>query len=493
MRAETLSKAMGDIRLAYIMEAEECLLSEKKKPRPVLRTLLIAAVITCFMTVSAFAVSFFSSLSGDSLFLSALYLGEGVVDIRIENRSDRDLELERELKLIYYSDRCPVPSLGGDCIFSDTLIPAGDTRQIQVDISAAYDVAELEKLLRNDFYCLQLTNRSFLPGQRWTCIVNFRPGAEPYVPSNRESGEHALSPQAEEELSFYFESFTDDIFLRWADAAEYFEIVEQLIADSGKTVIAPVEPYLLPDMYDWLMALNYSCFDGYNKIVGRRDSDKALICSVYVPYENENGISDSGSVLFPLFYIFTYEREQTQSPESCAFVRGCLLSFEEMERYKIYEDENYVLYEMSPLFYSELRPYVEDMLLQVHGAYMDEQIWQRILRCYEHFSQREVWADIIYYHPEEARPRNPLTLEDIVRISRQSDKLSYMDFADFYGRHEPDMNPAVHFEMGEDFELLYSMYPNGEPKSFTLYHLPTGDSFDLSEAGLEDFIKAHTE
>lgn len=492
MTAEIFSRAMGGIRLAYVMEAEEYLETEPAGHRRLWRILLIAAVIVCFMTVTAFAVSMFSSLSGDSLALSAHYLGEGKIELEIENRSQRELRLEESLKLIYYKDKSPVPGLGGRVTFSDTLIPSSETSRIQVDISAAYDVAMLEEILRNDFYCLQITNSSFLPGQRWTCIVNFRPGAEPYAPSNHETGGHARPALVEGQLSWYYDSFTDDIFQRWTDAAEYFELVEQLIADSGKTVASPVEPYLLPDKYDWLMALNYSCFDGYNKIVGREMSDHALICSVYVPYENENGISDSGSVLFPLFYIFTYELHQTQSPESCAFVRGCLLSFEEMEQYKIYEDERYVMYEMSPLFYTELRPYIEDLLLQVHGAYMDEQIWQRIVRCYEHFSQKEAWEDIIYYHPEGARPRNTLTLDDIVRISQRSDSLCYMDFADFYGRLEPDMDPAIHFEMDGDFELVYSMQPSGEPKDFRLFHLPTGESVDIEREDVEGFIAEHT-
>ncbi len=492
MTAENLSRAMGGIRLAYIMEAEDYLVSEPVSHGRLWKTLLIAAIIVCFMTVTAFAVSMFSSLSGDSLALSAEYLGEGKIDLSIENRSERELRLEESVKLIYYKDKRPVPELGGKVLFSNTLIPPGGTSRIRVDISAAYDVAMLEEILRNDFYCLQISNRSFLPGQRWTCIVNFRPGADKYVPSNHETGEHSLTEETEPELSYYFKSFTDDIFVRWADAAEYFELVEGLIKERGVTVAEPVLPYLLPDKYDWLMALNESCFDGYNKIVGRRDSDKALICSVYVPYENENGIADGSCVHLPLFYIFTYELEQTQSPESCAFVRGCLLSFEEMERYKIYEDESYVMYEMSPLFYTELHPYVEDMLLQIPGAYIDEQIWRRIERCYEHFSQREVWRDIIYYHPDEARPRNTLTLDDIVRISQKPGSLSYMDFADFYGRLEPDLNPSIYFEMEGDFEMVYHMHTSGEPKEFRLYHLPTGESVDIEREDVEAFISAHS-
>jgi len=488
---EILSRAMGEIRLGYIMEAEEHLASAPSRHRKLLKTLLIAAVIVCFMTVTAFAVSAFSSLSGDSLALSALYQGEGVIKLSIENRSRRDLELEESLKLYYYKDGSSVPGLGGPVLFDGSLVPAGERCEITVDISAAYDVSMLEEILRNDFYCLQITNRSFLPGQRWSCIVNFRPGAEPYVPSNHESGEYARPALVEEQLSWYFDSFTADIFQRWTDAAEYFELVEQLIAQSRKTVVSPVEAYLLPDKYDWLMALNYSCFDGYNKIVGRSMSDHALISSVYVPCADEDGSIKSGGTHIPLFFIFAYEREQTQSPEDCAFIRGCLLSFDEMEQYKIYEDGSFVLYEMSPLFYTELRPYVEDMLLQRDDIYMDEQIWQRIERCYKHFSRREVWADIIYYHPDEARPRNPLTLEDIVRILGKGETLSYMDFADFYARLDAEMEPAFHYEMEGDFELVYSMHPNGEPKDFRLYHLPSGDSVDIERENVESFIANH--
>lgn len=492
MSGEVLSRAMGDIRLGYIMEAEEYLVCRPAGKGKLLRTLLIAAVIVCFMTVTAFAVSAFSSLSGDSLALSALYQGEGVIKLSIENRSNRDLKLEESLKLYYYKDGSDVPALGGAVLFDGSLVPAGESCEITVDISAAYDVSMLEELLRNDFYCLQITNRSFLPGQRWSCIVNFRPGAEPYVPSNRETGEHARPALVEEQLSWYYDSFTDDIFQRWTDADEYFELVEQLIAQSGRTVAAPVEPYLLPDMYDWLLALNYSCFDGYNKIVGRQMSDHALICSVYVPCADGEGNIKTGGTSIPLFFIFAYERGQTQSPESCAFIRGCLLSFEDMEKYKIYEDESYVLYEMSPLFYTELRPYVQDMLLQRSDIYMDEQIWQRIERCHEHFSQRNVWAEIIYYHPDEARPRNTLSLEDIISISQKPGKLSYMDFADFYARLDGEYEPAFHYEMEGDFELVYSMHPNGEPKDFCLYHLPGGESVDIEREDVESFISEHS-
>jgi len=54
------------------------------------------------------------------------------------------------------------------------------------------------------------------------------------------------------------------------------------------------------------------------------------------------------------------------------------LTFEEMEIYKIYEDGQYVCYDVSGLFYSDLRRYVESMVSQRSDVYFDEQIWERV-------------------------------------------------------------------------------------------------------------------
>ena len=56
-----------------------------------------------------------------------------------------------------------------------------------------------------------------------------------------------------------------------------------------------------------------------------------------------------------------------------------------MEKYKIYEDEQYVCYDVSDLFYSDLRQYVESMVSQRSDVYFDEQVWERVQNIYTYY------------------------------------------------------------------------------------------------------------
>ena len=61
-----------------------------------------------------------------------------------------------------------------------------------------------------------------------------------------------------------------------------------------------------------------------------------------------------------LCFVFSYmKRNAIQSLQDYVFIRGQLMTFEQMEQYKIYEDGKYICYDASGLFYSDLRRYVE--------------------------------------------------------------------------------------------------------------------------------------
>jgi hypothetical protein len=192
------------------------------------RILLLAAVVACFLSLTALAASLFSAKNGDALVLGATYGGGGIVYATIENQSDKELTLSPEVKLIYYKDRREVPGTGRRPHMTELTIPAGETRRVPIDLRAAYDVEALEEPLPNDFYCLQLTNDSFLPGQRWRCILSFRESE--YMPrynhTNQEVFLHTLPT-----LRAYFQNYTDDVFQRWADVFEYTALVEEALAD----------------------------------------------------------------------------------------------------------------------------------------------------------------------------------------------------------------------------------------------------------------------
>lgn len=49
-----------------------------------------------------------------------------------------------------------------------------------------------------------------------------------------------------------------------------------------------------------------------------------------------------------------------------------------------------------------------------------------------------------------------------------------------------------HYEMEGDFEMVYTMHVNGEPKAFTLLHLPSGDTVDVSTGDVRHFIEEHS-
>lgn len=91
------------------------------------------------------------------------------------------------------------------------------------------------------------------------------------------------------------------------------------------------------DKQHWLTGEHHKPIDGYNLPIGSTLDEKALVLSAYVP--QHRGEFDGG-VDVPLVYIMTYEVDSIQSSEDYAFIRGQLLTFAEMEQYKVYEDEN---------------------------------------------------------------------------------------------------------------------------------------------------------
>ena len=107
-----------------------------------------------------------------------------------------------------------------------------------------------------------------------------------------------------------------------------------------------------------------------------------MVLSAYIP--QHKGEIDGG-VDIPLIYVFTYEKNEIKTTQDYAFIRGQLMTFEQMEQYKIYEDEQYVCYDVSDLFYSDLRQYVESMVSQRSDVYFDEQVWERVQNIYNYY------------------------------------------------------------------------------------------------------------
>ena len=390
-----------------IFEKKTCVKLDSRRSFCSYKMVLVTAVllILCLST-TAFAVNRFSSLSGDDLGLSAVYNGNGIVSILVENRSDKEIQFQSELRLMQWATSEEIEPLAKQNVsFRNTKIPAHSSGTMTIDLSKAYNMALLEKpLAENDWYYFVLTNDHFVFGQDWMCSVDFVERdiiqTEYPTPVTPAEADAKLTAGMAEELRPYFESYTIDPAERKKLSEEYLALCQKLLEEVDGTVVPSVCPPDLTvidngqipvfdtsvpmDMQLQLTGLHRRTTDGYDKKIGSSDTEQALVLSAYIP--QRKGDIDGG-VDVPLIYVLTYEKSRITAPQDYAFIRGQLVTFEQMEQYKIYEDGQYVCYDVSRLFYSELRPYVESMVSQRSDAYFDEQVWERVQNIYSYYKE----------------------------------------------------------------------------------------------------------
>lgn len=490
-RAE-ISHAVGAINIRYIREAEEYI--ERKDHHISLRRFtLIAAILITALCLCAFSYSYFSTLAGDNLILTATYAGEGIVLAHVENQSEHELKLEPTVKLLYYSDKDPVETTGQEPVVTGLTIPAKTTQTVRIDLRNAYDLKALERTY-NDFILLQLTNKGFTPGQKWTCIVSFRNEGRDYVPQYVTSGDTVISEGVLPSLKAYFENFTPDVFARWADVANYLELVERELSQVEGNIVEPMDPYYYWDLEEYHTLVQSSCFDGYNKLLGRTDMEKIKHISLFVP-RLLDGEKLDGTQEIPLFYFWIYARDSIHSPNDYAFIRGNLLTFREMEDYKIFEDDTYVIFEMHHLVYSDLRNYVEEMLIQNDSIYFNEEIWERIQRFYDTYNDREILQSII--QPLDQRmDRVPMDMDDVLAVSKKGKEICFDDlrmYSRFWQDIDYEKGHGLSFTIDSDYELFYALESNGTFKGYYLYHNPTGEYIDIRYNDVSAFVENHGE
>ena len=488
-RAE-ISHAIGAISMRHIIEAEDYF-DAKNHHISMRRFFLIAAVLIIALCLCAFTYSYFSTLAGDNLILTATYAGEGIVLAQVENQSDRELKLEPAVKLLYYSDKDPVTTTGEEPVITGLTIPANSKQTVRIDLRNAYDLSELEHTY-NDFILLQLTNKGFKPGQKWTCIVSFRQEGREYVPQYVTTGDTKRAELVIPSLRAYFENFTPDVFARWADVPDYLELVETELSQVEGNIVVPADPFYYWDLEEYHTLVQSSCFDGYNKLLGRNDMEKIKHISLFVP-RLLDGEKLDGTQEIPLFYFWIYARNSIQSPDDYAFVRGNLLTFREMEAYKVYEDEEYVIYEMHHLVYSDLRNYVEEMLIQNDSIYFNDEIWERIQHFYDTYSNRERLRSCI--KPLDSRiDRTPMDMDDVYALSEKGNSITFDDLKP-YSRYWQDIDYpkgyGVSYTIDGDYEFFYALNPNGTFMGYYLYHNPTGDKIDIRTDDVLGFIQTH--
>jgi len=485
-----ISRGIGGISSRYVWEAET-FIHQSKHTISIRKIVVIAAILISILLLCAFTFSVFSTLAGDNLILSANYASEGIVLVQVENQSNRDLRLEPTIKLLYYSTNTEVPCSGIEPKLTGLTIPAKTTQTVRIDLRQSYDIAALEAIV-NDFICLQVTNKSFLPGQKWTCLVSFRPNTGEYVPQYVKTSDTARSANVLPSLQAYFENFTPDVFARWADVPNYLELVELELSNVDGNIVMPASPFYYWDIPEYGIGVIPSCFDGYNKLLGRTDMDKVHGLLLYVPRILDDKELD-GQQPLPIFYFWVFAKSDIQTPDDYAFIRGNLLTFREMEEYKVYEDDEHVIYEMHHLVYSDLRNYVEEMLIQNDSIYFDEEIWERIQRFYETYSDRERLGSII--RPLDQRiDETPMDMDDVYGLSEKGKGLALADlkpYRSFWEDIDYDKGHGISFRIDSSYELFYALEPNGTFKGYYLYHNPSRDFIDIRHEDVQSFVEAH--
>lgn len=355
-------------------------------PRPIKsgKLLLVAAATVCILAISAVATHSFSSTEGDALSLTARYEGAGVVSVMVENLSDSDVTLQPEVKLRYWNSGALIPAAGTDVLFEGGTIPGGETKELFIDLSNAYDVETLETLPEGeDSLCLTLTNDRFFFGNYWVVKVPMTAQPQEDTPDPLYYTDRDILENMEPSLRFYYEEYTEFLSPEWMAMNQAYQIAYLTLFENFEgTIVAPIESplgtneFIYYHEYDdislfdpWhdgfeqfkLVWDGYPAHFGlYKKILSAFEYPAAYEIQALIPsYNNEDptDMTADGCVAIPLLWLYTYPAAMA-SPENYIFINGQFVTFAELEALKVYEDSDYACYELSSFIYSDLDAHI---------------------------------------------------------------------------------------------------------------------------------------
>ena len=460
--------------------------------RPTIRrTVLIAAILALCVTLAAFTYPLFSPLDGDALILSGSYEGNGIVSIQVENRSHKKLEFQPQTKLVKWITGEEVTPLSDAVVFGDLTVAPHSTKTITLDLSKAYDMALLEQSLFTEWYYLVLTNYNFVFGQEWKCSVYFGAPQLETPPTDEPlfTVDPAIIAQVEEELRYYFEDDYTGLFAANPLHYDYLQKVQELMQRSGNRFVASVESLLmlLPDESEWYFDREYEGFesripnsqnvtiqDGFGKLIGSGEHEQIKYLCYYAPVAApENTEMADFSFCIPLLYYSTFIKSEIQSPEDCTLIHGQILSFAELEPYKVFDNGSLVCYDVTHLFYTDLRTYVEDVVeyrwATNQDAYMDEEIFAEIQETYDHYKAHGrivTWEDF-------AKARSAC----YVRLWTETEELAQKGLTGLVGADHPLKDVYITIRSAEGQTLFAGTYhPENPPSKW--HHF----EFDLTQA-----------
>ncbi len=392
----------------------------KRRAARIVPFALAAAVLAALLTVTALAADLFSPLAGDDLALGAVYEGDGIVSVQVENRSDKELKFQEQVRLMRWETGEEIAPKSAAVRFTNTAFAPHAKGVMTLDLSDAYDLAALDEPLAQGGYYLVLTNANFVFGQDWMCFIHAAAPEETgetveTVPE--ETPETAAAPAApaetdvelvsrvEEALRPYYE-MTGDVAQRRAHNAEYYAACTELLAPLGERVarVAPADLVIgdaeegvifdaaaPADAQHLLTGENYTTLDAYGLPVGGAPGEEALVLSALVA--QRAGDTDGGASI-PVVYLFTYFQEDVENADYL-FVHGQLVPLSEIEDRRVYEDERYVCYELSAYFYTDVQTHAETLCAQRGDVCWNDAARQRVQNIYDYYTNAETLSKLI--------------------------------------------------------------------------------------------------
>ena len=329
---------------------------------------LAAAVLAALLTVTALAADLFSPLAGDDLALGAVYEGDGIVSVHVENRSDKELKFQKQLRLLRWDTSEEIaPKRGAAVRFANTAFAPHTEGVMTLDLSRAYDLAALDEPLAQGGYYLVLTNSNFVFGQDWICFI------------------HAAAPEETGETAEATAELLAPLGTRVARPAPS----DLVIGDAEEGVI--FDPAAPADAQHLLTGENYTTLDAYGLPVGGAPGEEALVLSALVA--QREGDTDGGAPI-PVVYLFTYFREDVENADHL-FVHGRLVPLSEVEDRRVYEDERYVCYELSEYFYTDVQTHAETLCEQRGDVCWNDAARQRVQKIYDYYTSTETLARLV--------------------------------------------------------------------------------------------------
>lgn len=358
---------------------------------------------------AACAPILFNSLSGDDLSLNATYQGNGIVEITVENKSDKILHFQESVKLKHWSTDQEI-SAKGKVRFSGTKIPAHGSGIMTIDLSNAYNMAELEMPLSSDSYYFVLTNNNFLFGQDWICSVDFfeKQDEEP-VYSNPISSSKAspdLAKEVEPDLQRFFDTPIDPQTRREL-YSEYYEACAELVQNSGKNVIHPVSPApcllcddppegtifdsnLPKDVQYQLIGLQESSVDDFFFPVGAAREDTAIVFSVVVPQSQADCYRVQGDAI-RIGYVMVYDAQQCQAADAYTLIHGQLVPINDLAQHIVYEDSQYIAYNVTDYFFTDIDAHIAAFQSWRADLFFNDDVYSRIKNAYGYVQRVQMY------------------------------------------------------------------------------------------------------